>query len=610
MKMKNNNTAALVILGVMFLLLISSSWNDAATFDEVAHIGAGYTYLAYQDSRLNPEHPPLIKDLAALPLMFFDLKFDISKPFWTAPDVNSRQWIAGDLLLYGEGNNPDQIIFWARLPIILLAILFGWLLYRWVRSNYGQSAGILALLFYALSPTFLAHSRYVTTDLAAAFGFFIGLASFVRFLEKPTSRRTVIAGICLGIALLLKFSLFLLLPIYAVLAILWIFLKWRAGEYRDGWKEALILVLKIFLAGIIALAIIYAVYLFHIWNYPPDQQLGDTISVLDTFGRRNLAEFDFWFAHHNLLRPLGQYFLGLLMVIQRASGGNTTYFMGEVSASGWPSYFPTAYLLKETIAFHLLTLGALFLALRKVLKAKQKGLGAAFDWMRDNFILTASIFFVLFYWAYSIKSILNIGIRHVLPTFPFIYILVARELASWIYKPSIENPKSIGEWFRSLYESIVRPIPKIIIIALLLLAMFVSVLAAFPFYLSYYNELIGIENGYKYIGDSNYDWGQDLKRLRDLLRSDPRFSGQKIYLDYFGGGSPKYYLGEQFEPWWSAKGPPPLGSYFAISSTILAGAQGKPVRGIVIKPEDSYSWLRDAAPFTRAGMSILIYKVE
>src|SRR3989344_1771039 len=231
MKMKNNNTAALVILGVMFLLLISSSWNDAATFDEVAHIGAGYTYLAYQDSRLNPEHPPLIKDLAALPLMFFDLKFDISKPFWTAPDVNSRQWIAGDLLLYGEGNNPDQIIFWARLPIILLAILFGWLLYRWARSLYGEKVGLIVLFLYAFSPTFLAHSRYVTTDLAAAFGFFIGLASFVRFLEKPAVGRAAAAGACLGIALLLKFSLFLLLPIYAVLAILWIFLEARENSY-------------------------------------------------------------------------------------------------------------------------------------------------------------------------------------------------------------------------------------------------------------------------------------------------------------------------------------------------------------------------------------------
>jgi len=224
---KRINVFALLILGTMFFLLFASSLNDSATFDEVAHIGAGYTYLKYRDSRLNPEHPPLMKDLAALPLMFLNLKFDINHPFWNSENINDRQWTAGNLLLYGSGNDPDKIIFWARLPIMLLALFFGWLLYRWTSSLYGERVGLIVLFLYAFSPTFLAHSRYVTTDLAAAFGFFIGLASFLRFLEKPAVGRAAAAGACLGIALLLKFSLFLLLPIYAVLAILWIFLEAR-----------------------------------------------------------------------------------------------------------------------------------------------------------------------------------------------------------------------------------------------------------------------------------------------------------------------------------------------------------------------------------------------
>ena len=123
-----------------------------------------------------------------------------------------------------------------------------------------------------------------------------------------------------------------------------------------------------------------------------------------------------------------------------------------------------------------------------------------------------------------------------------------------------------------------------------------------------------MQNGYKIATDSNYDWGQDLKRLRDWTYEN---NVQKIYLDYFGGGSPKYYLGDKFVPWWSSRGAPrtPTESsgqpiYFAVSLNSLAGSQAKPIGDIKIKPEDTYSWLKNRAPIARAGSSILIYKIE
>ncbi len=606
--MKIDNIIAFILLGIMFLILFASSINDAATFDEIAHIGAGYTYLRYQDSRLNPEHPPLIKDLAAFPLLFLNLNFDISKPFWNAEDVHSRQWDAGRILLYESGNDPDIIVFWMRIPMMLLSILFGYLLFRWVRSIYGGGVALLVLIFYSFSPTFIAHSRYVTTDVAAAFGFFIGLASFTRFLEKQSPKRVLIAGLSLGIGLLLKFSIFLLIPIYGVLALLWAYLDSR--ENQTSFLKLLgITVSKTMLIGLIALAIIYGVYLFHVWNYPMDREFKDAEYVTSTYGFRPIVKLDLLLIKNTYLRPFGQYLMGLLMVLQRAIGGNTTYYWGEVSASGWRSYFPVAYLLKETLAFHIMSLLALLIAIRSVLYSRDRGIKATLDWMRGNFVLISSLFFVLFYWAYSIRSTLNIGVRHVLPTFPFIYLLVSRQLYSWFHSPSIEEPKNIFQWVLSAYESLIKPLPKLILVSLLIFIMIVSVGFAFPFYLSYYNEIVGIEYGYKYIVDSNYDWGQDLKRLADLAQSDPAFSGKKIYLHYFGGGSPAYYLKGQYVEWWSAKGAPPAGSYFAISVTILEGAWGKPVHDIKIKPEDTYSWLRGQEPIRRAGTSIFVYKI-
>src|SRR3989344_6926434 len=190
--MRKSSLLAVILLVGMLFLMITSSKNDSATFDEVAHIGAGYTYLAQKDGRLNPEHPPLIKMISAVPLLFLNLNFDVNQPFWTMPNVNDRQWAAGNSLLYESGNNADKILFWSRLPLMILTLLFGWFIFWWTRKNYGFTPALLSLLFFALSPTFLAHSRYVTTDLGAAFAFFLSVIFFIRFLEKSNRKSAIL----------------------------------------------------------------------------------------------------------------------------------------------------------------------------------------------------------------------------------------------------------------------------------------------------------------------------------------------------------------------------------------------------------------------------------
>jgi len=265
------------------------------------------------------------------------------------------------------------------------------------------------------------------------------------------------------------------------------------------------------------------------------------------------------------------------MVARRTAGGNTAYFEGELSSKGWWSYFPTLALTKEQLGFYILALFALLTALKNK--------------TRPDFISLSAIIFIIFYWASSILNPLNIGVRHVLPTFPFLYFLVAKGL---LLKTQTK--------FRSLTDL------NLVWVSGIMLWMLVEIIFTFPYFLSYYNELGGgLKNGYKIATDSNYDWGQDLKRLEFLAETN---NISKIYLDYFGGGSPKYYLGDRFEPWWSAKGAPPAGSYFAVSLNSLAGNQAKSIGDIKIKPEDSYSWLKGKTHVARAGSSILIYKIE
>jgi len=595
------NWVAMGMLGIMFVLLFTSAWNDSATMDELAHIPAGYSYLTQFDYRLNPEHPPLMKDLSAFPLLFLDspdsasLNFPLDATAWTK-DING-QWEMGRIFLYESGNNADEMLRFARFPIMLLAILFGWLFFKWTRGLYGDKVGLLALFFFAFSPTFLAHSRYVTTDLAAAFGFFIGIAAFVNFLSKRTKKNLIICGVAFGVAQLLKFSLVILAPLYLILGVLWVLLNnfesgklamagklTIAGKLKKIVKEKTVMIGQIILIGAIGVALIWLVYLPHVWNYPSAKQISDTTQTLQSFGIRPLVNLTVWTSSTPVLRGLGQYMLGVLMVVQRASGGNTTYFMGEIYNLGWSHYFPVLYLFKEHLVLHILSLIALIFGIYNIIKSKEKNLKNIFSWMKENFALVASFIFIAIYWTQAITSPLNIGVRHVLPTFPFIFLLVSRQTIRWI---KIKRRRGL-------------------LVFALLTWMFLSSIVVFPYYLSYYNALgKGTDKGYEIAVDSNYDWGQDLKRLKTWTDKNLP-ADERIAIDYFGGGNPKYYFGKQFEPWWSNRGQPE--GWLAISSTFLQGAHATPIKNFSQNPENTYSWLKQKTPTARAGTSIFIYK--
>ncbi|MEK7631103.1 MAG: phospholipid carrier-dependent glycosyltransferase [Patescibacteria group bacterium] len=595
-----------ILLALGFILAFTSSWNESAIFDETAHIGAGYSYVTQRDMRLNPEHPPLVKDLAGLPLAFLDLKFPLTTDAWE--QMVNGQWDQGGEFIFSFGNDADLILRAARFPIMVLALLAGIFLFWWTERQFGSIAALLATFFWTLSPTVIAHSRYVTTDIAASFGFLVGIAAFVWFVKTPTIWRIVTLGIVFGITQSLKFSLFLLIPIYIILAGAWLVVTHR-GRVKDFFKNALALYFKIGCAFAIGAVVVWTIYLWHVWDYPQERQLRDAQVLVSGFRPQAFAKLDYWLIEHRPTRPLGQYLLGVMMVTQRTAGGNSAYFWGDVSSAGWASYFPTVYILKETLALHILSLLALVLAIIRVVRARSKSFGAMRAWIHKHFAVFASIFFIVFYWTSSVVNPLNIGVRHVLPTFPFIYMLTARQLALWIVPGTViaKNKLSL------IYQILVKPLPKILFVTLMLVWMGGAMIGSWPHYLSYYNELAGgTQNGWYYATDSNYDWGQDLKRLRDFARQHP---DEKIHLHYFGGSAAgdaaqRYWLDNQFAPWYSSFGAPPSGSVFAISINELAGKWARPTDGFDPGPaRDAYPWLRDLKPFDRAGTSIFLYRM-
>lgn len=173
--MNHNNKINIFLVALFSLVLILSllsSINDSATSDESPHIIAGYSYLSQKDMRLNPEHPPLVKDLAAIPLLFLKINFPNNSFAWEQSDGPFwwHQFNLGGEFLYHSGNDPDKILFFARIPMVLILILCGYFLFKFAKEFFGEKIALLALFFFAFSPTFLAHGRLVTTDVGAAFG--------------------------------------------------------------------------------------------------------------------------------------------------------------------------------------------------------------------------------------------------------------------------------------------------------------------------------------------------------------------------------------------------------------------------------------------------------
>jgi 4-amino-4-deoxy-L-arabinose transferase-like glycosyltransferase len=476
--------------------------------------------------------------------------------------------------------------------MMILFVFMGWFVFFWVRKLGGNKAGLMALTLFSFCPTLLAHGRLVTTDVAAAFGFLFSTYFWINFLKNPRFKNVLIAGIMLGIALCLKFSLVLLIPSFILITAVYAYLI-KGGSFKDKIKSILKYFGKALVAGLVALIlVIWPIYQLHIINYPIERQIKDT---QETFEHHEVALVRDWsvkLASNQITRPIAQYMLGLLMATQRVAGGNTLYFMGQVNNQAWKEYFPMMYLLKAPLSFHILTLIVIGLWIASIKKRDffKKLIHHLYKWTREHITEFSLLVILIVYCVTSIIGNLNIGVRHILPVFPIMYIFI-----------------SIG--FFRLKDEIKKKKIKIALSGLVavLMAWYVaSSLMTFPHYISYYNELVGgPKNGYKYAVDSNYDWGQDLKRLSNFVDEN---NIQKITVSYFGGDDPKYRFGEKLNGTAIYKNPEENKGWIAISATFLQEKRAKVIEGFDFNGAE-LEWFNNFEPVGRAGYSIFIYNI-
>lgn len=315
----------------------------------------------------------------------------------------------------------------------------------------------------------------------------------------------------------------------------------------------------------------------------------------------------------SLTRPLAEYGIGVGYVFRRVAGGNGAYFLGEVSSTAFPAYFPTVFLIKETIPFLSLILFTLAFTLYQIIKNIQwnknfwkVGKHNVLHFLRSDLFHYSIFGFIVLYVYLSVTGNLNIGLRHLFPIFPFMFILVAKKISDFVKSQPSKT----------------APISKIIFL-MITLWLVAETLISYPYYMSYFNQSVGgPKNGYNYVTDSNADWGQDMKRLRNWIDGQNKMAGtkpcffaypkeacekpiDKIRVDYFGGSDILRYIGkDRAILWWDSKRPIEPG-WYAISVNFRQGS----IYSEEKTADDSYRWTLDYKPVAQVGTSILIYYI-
>lgn len=627
-KIQNHYPVLTLILLLVFMagLMGIGLWTDSATSDELAHIPAGYSHIRYLDYRLNIEHPPLMKALAALPLLFFDVQFPITSNAWTTE--TNGQWEVGKAFLYTMGNNPYFIIRVSRIIPTLLTLLTTYFIYALSRKFMEARFAILPTLFFGLSPTVLAHGHYVTNDIAATLGIFLAVFFFSSAAQFPNRTHFLLAALSFGVAQLFKFSALLLVPFFVFLTIIFFLLDTSSRFITPALllKRLLYYVRLLSITFFGGFLIVYAVYFLFTFHYS-----ADTLSAHHEELVRDLPLLSHvvtTFSSSPWFLPISHYLTGAHMSLTRfLSHGSTVQFMNEVSSKGWVSYFPTLFVLKETLS----TL--IFLAAASLASVVLIGRFIFLHFFRSirlyrsltsflslRFSEVSFVCFVLFYLFAAMSGTLTIGLRHLLPIYPFIFIIATLSIRALVTlsKHPIPPPTSQCSCTYSHHLHYFRFFSQNFFVGFffffIILFHITSVFRAAPYFLSYFNVFGGgTWNGYRIATDSNYDWGQDLLRLKYFLINNPQgMIIPRMALHYFGGSDPTYYLGDRISAWDSEKGDPRDHGFewFAISATLLQLGTQPLAPGEHRLSGVDYPWLKDITPTFRIGTTLFVYNLS
>jgi 4-amino-4-deoxy-L-arabinose transferase-like glycosyltransferase len=457
---------------------------ESLTFDEDDHMFAGYMMWHTSDYGLNPEHPPLVKLLATLPLL--------GEKLWIPPlrnrEFKSEAYLDGRDWLARNDGDSQRLVFRMRMTAGLLAIAISLVVFFAARAWFGTAAGLVALTLVSFDPNIVGHSALVTTDIGVSLFFLASIYAFYRYVRQPSPLRLLLAGVVSGLLLATKHSGILLAPMLVLL------ICWEIATAAKGTRARLALRLTGAFGAIVVVGVVvlWAFYGFRYAARPAglalSSSLADYVAPLSHFNAAGVMAI----AH---LRLLPESYLMGLVDVKRMAQWYPTFAFGKVYAHGQWWYFPAVILVKTTLGLLALVAAAFFAIFTGCLR---KGRELAF-------ILIPSTFYLFV----AIQAGIDIGARHILPVYAFLFILAAGGITA--LASSSKRWAYLG--------------------AGLILAHIVSALCVFPDYIAYANEAWGgPKNVHNLFSDANVDWAQQLIQVKEWQDRHP---GDECWFAYF-----------------------------------------------------------------------------
>lgn len=455
------------LLVVFALQLIHVARVYSTNWDEAHHLYDGYNIWTKHDYRLNAEVPPLVKLMAALPL----LPMHVVAPSDPGKSQAQDAFLDGRAFVFGNGG--DRLLFPARMTCTMLTLLAAWLIYIAGKRMFGALAGIIALGLFVFDPNVLANGTLVETDLASALFIFATMYGFYRYTSQPNRWRLLAVGLLAGCAMTAKFTGILVAPMLLLLAAA------EGIQHRSlrTFGQRLLACLGILLC---AWLVIWTLYGFRYAPAGPglelSPRLGPYLASLPTKSDGVMLAF---VARFHLFPKA---FIWGLANTKHTEWEYTSYFFGRVYRHGPWEYFPMAFLIKSTLPFLLL------LALTPIV------------WWRARLGNARILYFLLIpvavYFTVITMSHFDIGARHLMPIYPFLYLLVGATAAATLR-------------FGRVWAAAV---------CVLLVWQVVTSVRVAPAYMAYGNEAWGGPlQVRRYLSDANVDWGQQLKAVKSYL---------------------------------------------------------------------------------------------
>jgi Dolichyl-phosphate-mannose-protein mannosyltransferase/Tetratricopeptide repeat len=481
---------AVVLLFLIYgLEMFLSARLESQTFDEPAHLYAGYSYWLRSDFGINPEHPPLVKLVAALPLI-------LDKPAYPEPTNRFFRADSGDggwALMHSPGSSA--LLDHARLAVSVFAFLMAGLVLLAGLEMFGRGAALFALTLFVFDPLLIGHGPLITTDMGVSCAMFATVYAFYRYVKQPSLLRLGVCGVLVGLALATKHSAILIAPILILLAAIEVARRWsHAASSPDAASEqthpqpeqgrvrsALRMAASLVAICTVSVAVLWAFYGFRYQARPGGVQITPpTDAYLHALHQPVEAKMIGFAEQHHLLPEA--YLYGLTDVTILSNDGRMMFLFGKMYPEGRWFYFPAAFLIKSTIGFLAILLLVPFS--RDLWRSELR---------RELLFLVVP---AAVYFGIAMTSKLDIGVRHVMPVLPFLIVLAAGAAVS------LARRSRVWAWA----------------VCILLGLHVASSLRAFPNYMEYSNEFFGgPDKTHRVLADSNVGWGGGLKELHAYI---------------------------------------------------------------------------------------------